>query len=378
MNNVQIDVTNDLIFTTVGKYRLFLAYEEAGRNGMDAYLLYSHLMYVGRWQSTNQVWANNSYIRNGLNWGETRLKKAKDLLKELGLMEVIKSKPDKKNKGKFSKTYIKIITHSPLSEKDTTALLENRVRLQPLPDDKKQVLKGESKVLKGENKISKDNKQSLLDSKIYNFTRKKKQPNKKTNTHSNKNKCKIGEPKKLYPKEYIELIELWNNITGECYKELKDKSTRLIKPKQYDLSNNTKDLEVGYQHFKKFQNKVWIRQFSNITMDWVKDTDIELRDISFNDVREGVVNYGLQFKKGYWPYDEKVIDKLPKRIDLFFYNPFNKYCPSPFLKVLFNRPRPIRNKARYKNETEDRIKARTTREVIEEDHSFEAMIARGC
>jgi len=103
-DNIAIEVDGDLIFITVAKYKLFMSY---GSIGMDSFLLYCHLMFTARCQKTNQVWANDNYIRTGLHWGSERLRKAKNLLYDLGIIEKVQ-KRDKN--GHFEGNYIKVKT----------------------------------------------------------------------------------------------------------------------------------------------------------------------------------------------------------------------------------------------------------------------------
>lgn len=102
----EIYMDNDLIFITVSKYELFLSYDKVG---IDAYILYSHLIYTARLQKTNSIWANNKYLRQGLNWGKDRLQNAKNLLTEL---DIIKEKQGKDENGKFTKKYIIVKTRT--------------------------------------------------------------------------------------------------------------------------------------------------------------------------------------------------------------------------------------------------------------------------
>lgn len=102
MNQIFLD--EDILWITTKKYELFLSY---GKIGMDAYLLYSHLMYTARLQHSNSVWANNRYIRDGLRWTKERLLKAKNLLRDL---ELIGEKKDRNEKGQLGKPYIIVKT----------------------------------------------------------------------------------------------------------------------------------------------------------------------------------------------------------------------------------------------------------------------------
>jgi hypothetical protein len=103
-DNISIESDNDLIFVTVAKYKLFFSYGEVG---LDAYLLYSHLMFTARTQKTNSVWANNTYLRGGLHWGKDRLNKAKNLLFDLGLINQVEKRGEG---GKFEGHYIEVAT----------------------------------------------------------------------------------------------------------------------------------------------------------------------------------------------------------------------------------------------------------------------------
>jgi len=104
VSNIKIEADGDIIFTTVGKYKLFYSY---GSIGMDAYLLYSHLQFTARLQGTNSVEAKNKYLRDGLNWGKDRLQKAKNLLNELC---IIKNVTRRREDGTISGHYIEIRT----------------------------------------------------------------------------------------------------------------------------------------------------------------------------------------------------------------------------------------------------------------------------
>jgi len=112
-DNIRMEVDGDLIFVTVAKYKLFLSHGEVG---LDAYLLYSHLIFTARIQSTNSVWANNTYLRGGLHWGKERLNKAKNLLFDLSLIQQVERRDPN---GKFEGHYIEVATQrTPFEFKD--------------------------------------------------------------------------------------------------------------------------------------------------------------------------------------------------------------------------------------------------------------------
>lgn len=87
---------------TVGMYRAFVA---KGRAGMQALMVYLHLLFTYRLQRTDHVYATNDYIQRGLGMGERIIKNAKGLLRKMGLIETIRRRDDK---GRIAKTYLKL------------------------------------------------------------------------------------------------------------------------------------------------------------------------------------------------------------------------------------------------------------------------------
>jgi uncharacterized phage protein (TIGR02220 family) len=98
---VEIEPEQDIIFISIGLYKLFLAKE----GGRDAFNLFMHLQFTARLQNTRQVWAKDKYLLNGLKMGKVKLKKAKSFLRRHGLISYIQRK---KKDGTFLETYINI------------------------------------------------------------------------------------------------------------------------------------------------------------------------------------------------------------------------------------------------------------------------------
>ena len=71
IENILIRKDGDLLFCTVGLYKLFLSQ----KGGHEAFQLYIHLMFTARLQETNKVWAKNSYLMKGVGMGVPKLKK---------------------------------------------------------------------------------------------------------------------------------------------------------------------------------------------------------------------------------------------------------------------------------------------------------------
>jgi hypothetical protein len=142
-------------------YRFFLS---DNKNGMEAYTLYSHLLFAAFNQKTNRVFANNAYIGTGLSWGTEKVKRAKSWLARNGLIEYVK---DRNPDGKVFRVYIKInycrtapipqpivfekLDPEIIKSKSPTGTKFNRLDDQAL-DDNKQMLEEEKQMLEDKNK----------------------------------------------------------------------------------------------------------------------------------------------------------------------------------------------------------------------------------
>ena len=109
IEHIKIEQDGEIIHTSVALYKFFLS---NGQQGMNAYLLYSHLQFTCRLQSTNAVKAEDIYLRKGLGWGLNKLKKAKTFLCNA---ELIEYKQERCEDGRYSGKYIVIkTTRSPV------------------------------------------------------------------------------------------------------------------------------------------------------------------------------------------------------------------------------------------------------------------------
>jgi hypothetical protein len=118
-SKVGIENEADIIFITVKKYKFFFAEKKSG--GIDALLLYLHLMFTARVQETASVYAKDSYLRKGLGFGEKRLKRAKAFLHKANLIEY---KQSRDSSGLFEEKYIivKISDKLPVGSSTTPAV----------------------------------------------------------------------------------------------------------------------------------------------------------------------------------------------------------------------------------------------------------------
>lgn len=102
ISRVRTDINQELLFCSVGMYKLFLAHGEAGH---DAKELYLHLLFTSRLQETRAVRAKNTYLAKGLGWGVVRVKRAKAWLKEHHIISYVRRR---KSDGTLGETYILI------------------------------------------------------------------------------------------------------------------------------------------------------------------------------------------------------------------------------------------------------------------------------
>ena len=102
ISKISVEEDHELLYLTVGLYKLFLTYGKLGDTALNVFL---HLFFTARIQHTNQVRATNKYIQNGKKIGEASVIRAKKLLVDLGLIEYIRTKDEK---NKYEKVYIKL------------------------------------------------------------------------------------------------------------------------------------------------------------------------------------------------------------------------------------------------------------------------------
>lgn len=100
--NLRIDKDQDIIFCSVGLYKMFLANRG---EGMEAKQLYDHLLFTARLQETNIIQATNTYLSKGLGWGQVKIKRAKTFLKKKGLISYVQRRGPS---GKLNDVFIQV------------------------------------------------------------------------------------------------------------------------------------------------------------------------------------------------------------------------------------------------------------------------------
>lgn len=108
-------IENELIIFTKQTYDAFLKSE----NPSELIALYSFYYYTAKWQKTNQPKCTTGYAANGLKWSESKIRKFKKELIDLGLIEDIALRDEH---NKIAGHYIKlnyILKQSTLKENHT-------------------------------------------------------------------------------------------------------------------------------------------------------------------------------------------------------------------------------------------------------------------
>lgn len=101
------DIADDLLI--INKYTIDRLYSLD--NCADCIALYVFYYKTAKWQKTNLIKANDTYVKNSLKWGKTKIQKTKETLKNQGLISIVQRRKD----NKISGWYIEV--HYIMSEK---------------------------------------------------------------------------------------------------------------------------------------------------------------------------------------------------------------------------------------------------------------------
>lgn len=155
------DIASDLF--VMNKYTVDKLF--ASTNPADCFALYGFYYKTAKWQETNQIKANDTYVKMCLKWGVERIRKAKVELKKMGLIQIIQRRKEGKVEGWYiqisylvSNAKSKIIAEekesnntqkqqvekATSSNQDTSALKQNTKCLKIIEEDK--TSKSESKL----------------------------------------------------------------------------------------------------------------------------------------------------------------------------------------------------------------------------------------
>ena len=162
----QLDDISDILFT-VPKPTVDRCFKST--HPSETWGLYSFYYMTAKSQKTNRVWATDSFVKKGLNWGKDRLLRTKKELVSMGLIEPIKTRG---KGGKMGKTYIQvkyILTAKKREELTSDQCAENRLVGDASPvhcfhtsgKTETNALRNEFKCLK--KRIKKTNKKKVCD-----------------------------------------------------------------------------------------------------------------------------------------------------------------------------------------------------------------------
>ena len=101
-------------------------------NPGDAFALYCFYYRQAKWKKTDTIEATNTFVKNGLHWGIDRINKAKNILKNLGLIEIMQ----RKENGMITKWLVRIhyiVSNNKLNIK-VENLKDNQNTSNPLVD----------------------------------------------------------------------------------------------------------------------------------------------------------------------------------------------------------------------------------------------------
>ena len=128
-------------------------------------------------------------------------------------------------------------------------------------------------------------------------------------------------------KDFIFLLKEWNSIPNAT------KHNKI----------DTKTVADAFAWYNRLLDGSFSRHATNVTADWLKNIDAPLKWLSkkwtIEEIKEGIRRIGLQWQNGYWPFTIEEKKKiLPKSLPASFYSPYNKNCPSVFIKVMAKEP----------------------------------------
>lgn len=92
------DISNELlILNKITIEKLFSLKEDS------AIVLYMFYYKTAKWQQTNKIYATDTYVKQCLDWGNSKLQKAKNILKENKLIEVMQQRESNRISGWYIK-----------------------------------------------------------------------------------------------------------------------------------------------------------------------------------------------------------------------------------------------------------------------------------
>ena len=89
------DIANELLILNKSTIDTLFELE----NCVDCIALYIFYYRITKWQKTNIIKANDTYVKKALHWGNDKIKKTKSLLKKVGLIDIVQKRENDKISG---------------------------------------------------------------------------------------------------------------------------------------------------------------------------------------------------------------------------------------------------------------------------------------
>jgi hypothetical protein len=158
-----------------------------------------------------------------------------------------------------------------------------------------------------------------------------------------------------FPKEVINIINIWNKASSPASK--------------HNISRPTKTMKEIKKYYYLLKSGKFINHCTNITPEFLKSINIPKSERNRKWTDEEIIKVLkdciLQFEKGYYPFD--IADKkrlLPKSLNLNFYNPYNSKCPSVFLKIWKSPPTYYEDLVKEKEDNNESITGMYLKELF--------------
>lgn len=130
-------------------------------NCADCVALYIFFYKTAKWQKTNSIKANEDYIKKCLGWGYDKIRKAKNTLKEKGLIQMVQNRKDNKIEGWYIQVSYLVSQNSTDKIKVSNNTQKQEVGNPTSREQEINALKYNIKILEDNNKMLKEENNKL-------------------------------------------------------------------------------------------------------------------------------------------------------------------------------------------------------------------------
>lgn len=299
------DIANDLFILNKHTVETLFNLE----NCADCIAMYVFFYKTAKWQETNSIKANETYIKKCLGWGYDKIRKTKSILKDAGLINVVQLRKDNKIEGWFIQ-----VSYLVSQEKSDKIKVINNEEKQEVgnPTDREQeinALKNNINILENNINMLKEENNKLL--KIL------------KDNNININNINITNKENIKRNQIEKILEYWNSKEIIKHKENDDIKNAISKI----LKENTEDeIKLSIDHYSEvlksdfFFNYKWslvdfltrkrgyksfLEDGSNWVnyLEWKKNPDSKS---TYNNNPKGIVKKKLtKFEEEYFANEEK-------------------------------------------------------------------------